>query len=273
MVAASNKANTKKMQKTLNAAIRRRVPVMLAKVGELDVWVRADPTQMQWDLEMIRPILERDEYELLPIKNDGHVVTTVVDVGGHIGSFTLRAKSLWPDSTVIAAEPDPETAALFRENTAHLPGVLFHELALVGSGRGPEVHFCEIGRDGSRENTAKSFVVEAVRGLNPDTPCPTPTCVVAAAPLSRLLRAYGVQEIDVLKLDCEGSEAEVLEDLSSAGFLERSKWIRGEWHHVTSIPRITQVLAPTHVASIVQDTCPWGYFIAHRRWGTDPKSA
>jgi len=220
---------------------------------------------------MARPIIEGDEYELLPILGDGHRLATVVDVGGHIGGFTIRVKSLWPQATVIAAEPDPEAAEMFRRNTGHLERIHFYHAAFVGDSRGREVRFCEAGsRPGSDGNSASSFVVETVDDLNPDHSRGMATCVVPAMPLSGVLRERGVSDVDLIKLDCEGSEAEILEDLRAAGFLSRVRWIRGEWHHFASIPRIERALAETHVCNVARNPYPWGYFIAHRRWGTDP---
>jgi hypothetical protein len=76
----------------------------------------------------------------------------------------------------------------------------------------------------------------------------------------------GIEEIDLLKLDCEGAEYVTLESLAAAGHLDRVGWIRGEWHGRRHRQRIADSLAATHVFHV--DPNPphnCGLFIAHRR--------
>lgn len=248
---------------SLHAIIDREFTVVRERVGEIDLWMRAEPRQHHWDLEMVRPILEGDEYELLPILQAGHRISSVVDVGAHVGGFTLRVKSLWPEATVVALEADPETAEVYRRNVANLSGIQFHALAAVRPGV-EQLRFCQMGRGDGNGHTGASFATEVVRRLDPSFSAGAPICVVPAAPLSRILEAAGIPQIDILKLDCEGAEPEILHDLKNAGWLRKTRWIRGEWHHVASISLIQEALQETHTYHIGVNPHPWGAFIAHR---------
>ena len=42
----------------------------------------------------------------------------VLDIGAHIGLFSLLASSEWPNSQIVAVEPDPENAMWARSNIA-----------------------------------------------------------------------------------------------------------------------------------------------------------
>ena len=79
------------------------------------------------------------------------------------------------------------------------------------------------------------------------------------------LQAIGSAKIDVLKLDCEGMESALLEDMSAAGYLANVDFICGEWHGFESIPRIEAALSQTHSVEAVRCAWPNGAFFAWRR--------
>jgi uncharacterized protein YidB (DUF937 family) len=79
-----------------------------------------------------------------------------------------------------------------------------------------------------------------------------------------LLESFREEDVDLLKLDCEGAEGEILEALRDAGCLERVRWIRGEWHFPANAERVAAALAATHVAHVDVGEWPQGFFIAHR---------
>jgi FkbM family methyltransferase len=234
------------------------------------LWVRAEPRARRWDEEIARAILEGDEYELDPLRAAGHRLRTVLDVGAHIGAFTRKVKSFWPDARVIAAEPDPDSAALLRRNTAGLPGISLYAGAVLGRAGVRQVLLRQTGRANADCNAAASQVAEVVVPLAAEYPPAPPTTVVEAQDVIALLDLHGNPEIDLLKLDCEGADGEILERLAAAGRMRRIGWLRGEWHYRANIPRIEAALAPTHIFNIHRGEAPWGAFIAHRKAGIDP---
>ena len=58
----------------------------------------------------------------------------IFDVGANVGTWTLLAKALYPQSQIHAFEPLPRHIAGFRQRTAGLGGVHLHE---IGLGREP----------------------------------------------------------------------------------------------------------------------------------------
>ena len=176
---------------------------------------------------------------------------------------TRRALGYMLAGYVVALEADPETAEVYRRNVANLSGIQFHALAAVRPGV-EQLRFCQMGRGDGNGHTGASFATEVVRRLDPSFSAGAPICVVPAAPLSRILEAAGIPQIDILKLDCEGAEPEILHDLKNAGWLRKTRWIRGEWHHVASISLIQEALQETHTYHIGVNPHPWGAFIAHR---------
>jgi FkbM family methyltransferase len=67
-----------------------------------------------------------------------------VDIGAHIGGFSKRVKSNWPNARVIAIEPGPDNADLYRRNLDGSGGVHLYAAALVKAGGPAQVTLSEI---------------------------------------------------------------------------------------------------------------------------------
>lgn len=231
------------------------------RVGGFDLWIRKEPRAGQWDLEVTEPILAGDEYELEPLISSGHELRWVLDIGAHIGSFALRIKNHWPQARIIAAEPDPDSAALLRKNVEGLPGVFAHEVAVLGNGGSRRVHLRQAGRANSDRNAAASSVKEVIDSF--DEGALSATTTVDAIGIVELISQYDSPVIDLLKLDCEGAEGPILEALAATDLMKSVRWIRGEWHFHATIPRIEAALAKTHTVAFHRGDTAWGFFIAH----------
>src|SRR5262249_54020392 len=81
------------------------------------------------DRAILQEVWDRDVYG---VRNLGGLPVTVVDVGAHIGAFSLLAAAAWPGARVLACEADPENCALLRENLAGRANVEVVAAAVVG---------------------------------------------------------------------------------------------------------------------------------------------
>lgn len=129
-----------------------------------------------------------------------------IDIGANCGAFVAWALDKYPDATIDAYEPNPETFKLLKANFGKHPQVTIKPYAVTADGG--YVTMFE-GRNNSGETscfkgveqTAKSFRVRAVKAAN------LPTC-------------------DFLKLDCEGMEAVILSQYD----FSKCSAIAMEWH-------------------------------------------
>jgi hypothetical protein len=64
------------------------------------------------------------------------------------------------------------------------------------------------------------------------------------------LAEFGVTEIELLKLDCEGAQYTILATLARNGHLANVGWIRGEWHSCRDRQRLAKALVETQVDHI-----------------------
>lgn len=218
-------------------------------------WIRCG-----FDRPIVEAILVGDEYSLEAWRATGLPVETIVDVGAHVGAFTCRAAELWPDARIIAIEPAPDAWGHFRLNTAHLDDVSLCTEALVGRGAPKRVHLADMP-DG---NPAARFVLELFdeQGMNANgSPAPR----VPATDMIALFDEFAIERIDILKLDCEGAERAILEDLASAGQLANVGYICGEWHRKALIPGIRHALAATHDLEMDVGDHENGLFLARPR--------
>jgi hypothetical protein len=77
---------------------------------------------------------------------------------------------------------------------------------------------------------------------------------------------FAIDDVHLLKLDCEGAEYSILESLAKSDQLQQVGWIRGEWHGRRHKQRLANALDATHVHHI--DPNPpheCGLFVSHRR--------
>ena len=160
-----------------------------------------------FDREVVMEVVERDEYRRwgdITI-NEGD---TVLDLGAHIGSFSRLAGSL--GARVIAVEPCPANMKLLKANTKGLD-VTALQYAI-------------------NESITSHLLVDSKRNeMHKLVALPQDhTIKVMCITLDRLICAFGNPDIDLLKMDIEGSEYEAL---YGAGQLRRVKQITMEWHY------------------------------------------
>jgi FkbM family methyltransferase len=124
----------------------------------------------------------------------------VVDVGAHIGLYTLNAaRAVGPNGKVIAFEPDPQSFAILKENIAlnHLDNVIAINAAVSDTSGKKSFYACTDPSLSGFELQSEARLRE-VRTVN-------------AVTLDEILRSYGINDVNWIKIDVEGAELKVLE--------------------------------------------------------------
>jgi len=125
----------------------------------------------------------------------------VVDIGAHIGLFSLVAARLAREGRVFSAEPHPGNFELLEENLS-LNGcthVAAHRVAISDSSGEVELHIRSLATK-TASHTLLTFA--------PDVP--QESVRARALTLSEFLERCGVERVHFLKLDCEGAETGIL---------------------------------------------------------------
>src|SRR5262245_51120210 len=150
----------------------------------------------------------------------------IFDCGSNIGMSVLFFKKLYPAARITAFEPDPRTLSALNENIRDngLTDVAAHQVAL-GSRDG----IVDFYRDENENSSSPLMSVnrERLAGSRWQPVLRARHIQVQARRLSTFIES----DIDLLKIDVEGAELEIMQDLVAAGKLRRARRIHLEYHH------------------------------------------
>ena len=176
----------------------------------------------------------------------------VVDIGANIGAFTLDAATRYTAATVHAYEPDPDTCAMLRQNVE--ANGLSSRVRIWSEAVAGEAGTLRLWR-GDGSVVASAHLPAAIRG----EPCD------AAAVTLQTVVARTTGRIGVLKMDCEGAEAEILETAGLA--LDAIQFVVAEFHQTLVpdvVPRILRVLEPSFGVTVTEGQRCGPIIRAHR---------
>ncbi|MCB0571311.1 MAG: FkbM family methyltransferase [Phaeodactylibacter sp.] len=143
---------------------------------------------------------------------------TIIDVGAHYGYFSIfAALNSDPEATIISVEPAQHNFDILRRNIrdSQVENVYPIRAAIAGPGLQGEAELY-LGRS---ENAS----------LFRDGEGPVETEKVRTITLDTLLQEQDIEEIDFLKMDCEGAEYGILLE-GGAPLLDRIHTISLEFH-------------------------------------------
>lgn len=177
------------------------------------------------DALIIKDIYYNDSYRLRRIPPFGPA-EVIVDVGACIGAFERLARHRSPDASIFCIEVCPENIPILQANVSPQTRVIqaavsyrSEPLSLLNA----VFPKCD-STGGSILCTAEELDrIEPdvnLRSYHPDRRFIEPIT------LEQMLDRHGAEAIDILKLDCEGSEFDILEHCD----LDRIRMIVGEYH-------------------------------------------
>jgi FkbM family methyltransferase len=166
-----------------------------------DVVVRMGET----DPEVFAQIFVRNEYKhpMLPEK-----ARVILDAGANVGYSVLFFRRLYPAARIIAVEPDPTNFAMLRENCEHLSDVHLVHAALWNACGTLGLQF-----SGDAGRALGSWGVRTMAAAQPVSGLET-----TAVDAESLMRQFGLDRIDIFKIDIEGAEREVFSDATAAWY-------------------------------------------------------
>lgn len=193
-------------------------------------WIRANNAEQ--DLVVVQDIAENDSYRIgqLPMPSP-----VVVDVGAHIGCFSQALHRRNPLARIIAVECCPENVAALKKNVAGFATVIQSAVTYEADVALLNAVFPDcVTTGGSRviaREQLRQLAGDAAVGATPDDTATKSYWAdfrpVMTLTLEQIIQQHGLDRIDVLKLDCEGSEFSILENSTS---LDRVQRIIGEYH-------------------------------------------
>lgn len=144
----------------------------------------------------------------------------VADVGANRGQFSLVCRRLKPGARIVAFEPLPEPARIYREVFDGDDQVRLHQCALAPVRGEMAMHVS------GRDDSSSLLPISSIQTDNfPGTEA-VATLRVPTGPLSDFLTAEDLRARNLLKIDVQGYELEVLK--SAEMLLPRFRWIYAE---------------------------------------------
>lgn len=148
------------------------------------------------DLKVFQSVILHHEYKLVAehfLKN-GNPVTVILDAGANIGVTSLYFKNFFPHAKIIALEPDPANFNWLKKN---IDLNNYDNIACVQSALWTKEASLKIV-DTFRDGEHWSLSVEETLAREGD--------IVQGTSLPSLLNKFGVREVDIFKIDIEGTE-------------------------------------------------------------------
>jgi len=134
----------------------------------------------------------------------------IIDAGAHIGLATVQFATWFPDARVVAIEPSERNLAVLRRNAVAYPNISVIHGALWSRNTTLEIENPDSNSTGFRVREADAGPIVGIS-------------------IPEVMRRFAVAEIDVLKMDIEGTEKEIFE-ASTEEWLPATRMICIELH-------------------------------------------
>ena len=160
--------------------------------------------------------LGSDEYQLGSI--DFQPGDIVIDIGGHIGIFSCYLAKKYPFLTILAFEPIPVSYRMFRRNLKlnEIQNIRLYNVAVTSDRRELDMVVHLQGNTGGATANLSDLELEGHARFR-----------CASLTLDDIFQSFLIGSCKLLKVDCEGSEHEIL---LTARSLDRVQHLRGEFH-------------------------------------------
>lgn len=141
----------------------------------------------------------------------------IFDIGANIGAASLLFASLFPEAKIYAFEPVPDNFNLLARNVAPYPNIHIYPFALGGE----DGHLQMLASDSPLNFGGFSFYDKGSDSSK--------TIEVEMRTPQGMLAELGLKNIDLIKVDTEGSEYNIITAFDEA-ILSKVRWITGELH-------------------------------------------
>lgn len=181
--------------------------------------------QRSSDIPILKEVIRDDNYKTEKFIKGGDVV---VDIGGHIGSFSVLAGSR--GASVLTYEPVKRNFKLLKKNIEinGFNNVIFN-MAVTDKEETRKIYVRDFNFGGSN-----LYTEHLNSDFYEDVQCTT---------LDKIFEDNHLDHIDFLKLDCEGAELEILESTTK---LKDINVIALEYHGLKVLEKILKLLLNTH---------------------------
>lgn len=198
-------------------------------------------------LLIFKEIFLSDVYDIRHLEKTLDANSVVVDVGANVGFFSFLVLSKVKVRKVYSFEPIPRNIDVFKrtisENELLKEKISLTQAAVTGT----EQNSIELFLDGDNELTENASVFSGFESSH------SVKVSVPSISFSRILTENKINEIDFLKLDCEGSEFDIIYN-TKPSLIRKAKRMMIEVHDVEGDPKNNITYFNSYLQSINFDT-------------------
>lgn len=198
----------------------------------LDLYIRGKSSS---DVQVMDQVFASKEYlplvEEISRRGCADQIHFIIDAGANVGYTTAYLKAYFPHADVVAIEPDDGNALQAKKNFMLNQ---FNNIKIIQGGIWSKDTWLELKKDHNDEKEWSYYVVE----------CRQPSGLKGFS-IESVLSESGYRDIDLLKIDIEGSEKELFKDESIIDpVLSKTKFLAIEIHDETGVrPHIYESLS------------------------------
>jgi FkbM family methyltransferase len=153
---------------------------------------------------IFKEIFMSDVYSIKEITNELNEDSVVLDIGANVGFFSLLLLSKKRVKRIIAFEPIPINIQALKRTISENK-LLQEKLALVEKAvTGNPVGDLTLYLDNEKELTENASVISGFESTHAEK------LIVPSITLTQIFQENGLSQIDFVKMDCEGSEFDIL---------------------------------------------------------------
>lgn len=181
-------------------------------------WVRGKYATQ--DNDVINEVYVNDGYQtrIRPSYGDGEIV---LDIGAHIGTFAKKWHEKNPTARIVCIEACPDNIEVLTANVGH-----FAEVVHAACSYQDEIQLLNSILPGGRA-TGGSMITENVDAPIDESLYWLDNREIPTVTIEDIREQFDLDRIDIMKLDCEGSEFDILGNMQG---LDDVKFVCGEYH-------------------------------------------
>jgi FkbM family methyltransferase len=188
---------------------------------------------------------------------DLETASWIIDAGANVGYTAIWFAERYPSSQIIAVEPDMENFEILCRNVAHESRITPVRAAITQPGAPKQF---VIG--GPTDTSPCAFQTV---DFDPTAPDVNESDVVDAIDIATLMEQFGIERLDLLKMDIEGGEQAVFGECTD--WIDRVEAIIVEVHD-RFVPGCSETFDRATKDFAVRDIGPEGSFRVYVRRGT-----
>ena len=190
---------------------------LLSEYLRLRRYEPATPTRLAWQIWR-RPSHSEDLLNIARFVGSREKIL-LIDVGGNVGNWAAEFRAFFPNTDIVAFEPDPRAHAQYASRFQGQPATTLHQVALSSAKGHATFHMA----DNPVYSTLESYSdTQADRQITMGN-----DCIVALETLDSFNIDISRYEATILKIDVQGHEIEALSGAKST--LEKVDLLIGEF--------------------------------------------